>query len=160
MRRRDLAKWAWEELNFRPHAYQAPVGKTPGSHPPRSVELRSARLSVNVPETRPKCAPWRRQRVDGAQIAELLIERDLALVVLILVSVVFAAWLILANAPAIDAADEWSLSMLGAVIGGAWIGNRMGCARPPRADDAGAPPRARDSGHRDAPYEGSWCEWE
>lgn len=65
---RALLKWAWEELNFRPHAYQAHPKKYVESYVRKIQALTRARLFHNSSE---KCVIGRgkrRQRVDSESV--------------------------------------------------------------------------------------------
>lgn len=39
-----VSEWAWEELNFRPHAYQAEIYSLPNTESPTPLELPNSRL--------------------------------------------------------------------------------------------------------------------
>lgn len=63
-----LPKWAWEELNFRPHAYQSGARTRVCNQVVEISRLPGARIGLISPEPRPKLGPGRTPRVPGHQL--------------------------------------------------------------------------------------------
>jgi hypothetical protein len=63
-----LPKWAWEELNFRPHAYQSGARTRLCNQSVDFARLPGARLALIPPEPRPNLGPRRTPRVPRAQL--------------------------------------------------------------------------------------------